>query len=269
MTRLAPPTLCKCPVCAGYFKRYGFSSLFFDDDVPLWSDGKNANWWARASGAVGRCPSCASIVWIEDAVTLMPARSEPRPISPLARAWHRMTGDKRGRLREWREWAALPAEIKQAKSIDRLECADDFIEALAALPDADDIGREVYLRRQLWWASSDHQRVRVDGMLVTSSPAVAAAPGLANRLLLLELFEHNPKAQVERGEVLRQLGRFDEAVAALKAVKPDGYSEVAAIKIARLAAAGIAELRDLSAAPTWSVRGEATTSHHNAGRVAW
>jgi hypothetical protein len=156
-----------------------------------------------------------------------------------------MTGDKIGRLRDERKWALLPTGIKQAKSIVRLECADDFIEALAALPAADDDGREVYLRRRLWWASSDHQRVRVDGMLVTASPAVAAAPALANRLRLLELLEHDPKAQVERGELLRQLGRFDEAVAVLKAVKPDRYSEVKAVKIERLAAAGIAELRNL------------------------
>lgn len=73
-----------------------------------------------------------------------------------------------------------------------------------------------------------------------------AADALANSLRLLELFEHDPARQVERGELLRQLGRFDDAVAVLKAVKPDGYSEVRAIKIERLARECIAELRLLS-----------------------
>jgi len=269
MTRLAPPTLHQCPACAGYFKRSVLVSLHFYDDVPEWSDGMSGQWWAGASAPVGRCPACRNVVWVDDAIAVMQAPQEPRQIGPMARLWHRITGDKRGRLRDERKWALLPTGIKQAKNIDRLECADDFIEALAALPAADDDGREVYLRRRLWWASSDHQRVRVDGMLVTSSPAVAAAPALANRLRLLELLEHDPKAQVERGELLRQLGRFDEAVAVLKAVKPDGYSEVMAVKIERLAAAGITELQNLNAAPAWSARGEATIGQHNAGAVAW
>jgi hypothetical protein len=104
-------------------------------------------------------------------------------------------------------------------------------------------------------------------MIVTL--AVAAAPARANRLRLLELIEANPKAQVTRGELLRQLGRFDEAVAVLKAIKPDGYSEVKAVRIERLATAGIAELQDLKVATTWSARGEATTGPHKAGEVAW
>jgi len=248
MTRFAPPTIYQCPACAGYFKRYALGSLHFYDDVPEWSDGMSGQWWAGVGAPVGRCPACCNVVWVDDAIAVMQAPLEPRKIGPMARLWHRMTGDKRGRLRAVREWAALPIEIKQAESIDRLECADDLMEALTAPPTDDADDREVYLRRRLWWASSDHQRERVDGLLVTSSTTVAAAPALANRLRLLELVERDPKAQVERGELLRQLGRFDEAVAVLKAVEPDGYSEVKALKIERLARAGIAELRDFNAA---------------------
>jgi hypothetical protein len=238
MSRFAPPKLHQCPACAGYFTRTVLASLYFYDDVPEWTDGMSGQWWARAGAPVGRCPTCRNVVWIDDAVVVMQVPLEPPKIGPMARLWHRVTGDKRGRLHAAREWAAMPASIKQAESIDRLECADDFIEALAALPATNYTeSREVYLRRRLWWASSDHQRARVDGSLATSPPVVAAAPALANRLRLLELFKHDPKAQVERGELLRQLGRFDEAVAVLKAVKPDGYSEVKAVKIERLAQA--------------------------------
>jgi hypothetical protein len=239
MTRLAPPTLYQCPACAGYFKRYGFSSLFFDT-VPDWSDGKNCNWWAQKSGAVGRCPNCTSIVWFEDAVELMPAPSESRPIGPLARVWHRITGDKRGKLREERDWLALPAGIQQAERIDGLHHAHDLIDALGALqPDA--LDREIHLRRRLWWSSNDHLR-SLRGVDYVALPAVAEGVAHVNAQRLLELIEHDPKGQVERGELLRQLGRFNEAVAVLKTVKPDGYSDVKAVKIERLAHADNAEL---------------------------
>lgn len=242
MTRFARPALHQCPACAGYFTRTVLASLHFYDGMPEWSDGKSGQWWAGAGASVGRCPACRSVVWIDDAIAVMQVPLEPRKIGPMARLWHRVTGDKRGRLRAAREWAALPAGIRQAEPIDRLECVDDFMEALAALHADDTGGREVYLRRRLWWASSDHQRARGDGTLVAPLPVVAAAPARANRLRLLELVERDPKAQVARGELLRQLGRFDEAVAVLKAVKPDGYSEVKAVRIERLARARNSEL---------------------------
>jgi hypothetical protein len=74
---------------------------------------------------------------------------------------------------------------------------------------------------------------------------VAPADAHPNVLRLLELFENDPSKQVERGELLRQLGRFDEAVEVLKAVKPDGHSEVKASKIQRLAEARHTELASL------------------------
>lgn len=251
MTRLAPPTLYQCPACAGYFKHYALRSLFFDDAVPQWSDGKNGNWWARESGSVGRCPSCTSVVWIEDAEPVMLAPSEPLPIGPLARAWHRMTGDKRGRLREEREWHALPKGLQHAQRIGGLHHAHDLIEAIQALPrDAHD--REIHLRRRLWWSSNDHLRGQ-HGCADSAMPGVAEEVAHANVRRLLELFEHDPDEQVARGELLRQLGRSDEAVAVLKAVKPDGFSEVTAAKIEGLASAGVAGLRMLNAHTTVSV----------------
>jgi len=70
-------------------------------------------------------------------------------------------------------------------------------------------------------------------------------------LRLLSLFEHDEKNQVARDEIMRQLGRFDEAVALLKTAKSDRYNEVLAVKIERLAAAGIAELHALNSWPLW------------------
>lgn len=244
MTRFSPPIVYQCPTCAGYFTRSTLGFMHYHDDVPDWSDGRSGQWWARAGGPIGRCPACRIVVWIDDAKEVMPAPRKPLPIGAVARVWHRMTGDRSGRLNDEREWNEVRREIKEAEQIDSLQGAQDFIEALTALsPHIRD--REVYLRRQLWWALNDHRRLGADGMPMESKPAVTPAEAHANILRLLELFEHDLKHQVERGELLRQLGRFDEAVAVLKAVRPDGYSEVKAVKIERLAAAGIAGLRTI------------------------
>ncbi|MQA38637.1 hypothetical protein [Rugamonas aquatica] len=242
MTRFSPPIIYQCPACAGYFKRCALISLHYYDDVPEWSDGKNGQWWAGSSGQVGRCPACSKTVWIEDATEVMPSYSKPAEIGVVARWWHRITGDRSGRLREECEWNALPNGVKGAERIYPLQDAQDFVEALAALP-PDAPAREAHLRQRLWWLSGDHQRLGTDGTSIAPQPTVASATASENKKRLLELIEHDPKAQVARGELLRQLERFDEAVATLKAVKPDGYSEVKAVKIERLALARNADLQ--------------------------
>jgi hypothetical protein len=175
---------------------------------------------------------------------MMLAPREPRAIGALARLWHHLTGDRSDRLRDEREWTALPREIKEAERIDGLQNAQDLMDALALLsPDATD--REVYLRRRLWWEANDHKRLSADGTPVALQPVVAPAEARANVLRLLELFENDPEQQVARGELPRQLGRFEEAVAVLKAVKPNGYSEVKAVKIQRFAETRNADLQAL------------------------
>ena len=59
-----------------------------------------------------------------------------------------------------------------------------------------------------------------------------------------------PRAMIEQGELLRLLGRFDEAIGVLKAVPPDGHSEVRAVKIERLARSGDTQVRELNPS-TW------------------
>ena len=148
MTRFAPPDLHQCPACAGYFKRDALISLHFADDVPEWSDGKCGQWWAGASGHVGRCPACSGIVWIDDATVVMEALFAPRPIGAVARVRYYITGDRSGRLQEERDWHTLPPAIQQAKSIDGLVHAEDLIEALATVaPGSPE--REVHLRCRL------------------------------------------------------------------------------------------------------------------------
>ena len=244
MTQLSAPTLYQCPACTRYFTRSVLTLLHYYSDVPNWSDGMNGQWWAGIGAPVGRCPACTKVIWVDDVEEVMTAPQKPRSISTAARLWHRMTGDSKGRLRDERDWIALPQEIKEANRISGLQTARDFLDALMALaPDA--VDREIYVRRRLWWASNDHHRLRVDGTPIAAQPVVAQAEAQTNALRLLELFENDLSEQVARGELLRQLGRFDEAVSVLKAVKPDGYSEVKASKIQRLAQSRHAQLATL------------------------
>jgi hypothetical protein len=67
---------------------------------------------------------------------------------------------------------------------------------------------------------------------------------------MLQDGEVHPMSMIQQGELLRLLGRFDEAVAILKAVPPDGHSEIRALKIERLARGGDKQVRELSP-PSW------------------
>ena len=243
MTRYSAPIIHQCPACAGYFKRHTLTSMHFHADVPDWSDGKNGQWWANASGSIGRCPVCTASVWIEDAVEVMHLPRHTPMMVGLDRLWHRMTGDRNGRLREVLEWEALPTAIKNAESLGWLSKADDFIAALADKP-AQSLERELHLRVRLWWALNDHRRHSNSS---SSAPRHTMQRSIArpNMLRILELIEDRLEARVTRGELLRQLGRFDEAVAVLKAVVPDGRSEARAMKIEQLASARIAALQPL------------------------
>lgn len=243
MTRYSAPIIHQCPACAGYFKRHALTSMHFHADVPDWSDGKNGQWWANASGSIGRCPVCTTSVWIEDAVEVMHLPRHTPMMVGLDRLWHRMTGDRNGMLREVLEWEALPTTIKNAERLDWLSETDDFIAALAGNP-PQSRERELHLRVRLWWALNDHHRHDSSS---SSAPRRVMQRSIArpNMLRILELIEDKPTAQVTRGELLRQLGRFDEAVAVLKAVVPDGGSEVRAVRIERLASARIAVLQPL------------------------
>lgn len=213
MTRLSSPTLYRCSTCADYFTRSVLTSLHFYDDVPEWSDGKNEQWWVGLSGPAGRCPTCLTVIWVDDAAALMPAPQEPPAIGALPRLWHLLTGDRNGRLRDEREWASLPQVIRDAERLVGLSSTQDYVDALVQtaplLP-----GRERYLRRKLWWASNDYLRRESN----TSTLEVDAARANMERLLALL---PSSALTLERVELYRQLGRFQEALNLIPFVPSD------------------------------------------------
>lgn len=213
MTRLSPPSLYRCPACARYFTRSVLTSLHFYEDVLIWSDGKNEQWWAGIGGPAGRCPSCRTVVWVDSNTALVRDHWAPPPVGIWSRLWHMLTWDRSGRLREEREWASLPREKREAERLDSLSTVQDYVDALAQivplLPD-----REEYLRRKLWWASNDHLRRESGG------PALEADAARANMQRLLDLLP-STAGILERVELCRQLGRFQEALDLIPLAPPD------------------------------------------------
>lgn len=213
MTRLSPTKLYRCPACAGCFTRSGLSSLHFHADVPEWSDGKNEQWWADIGAPAGRCPTCLAFIWIHDVPEWMPAPVEPRPIGRMSRLWHRLTGDRHGRIRAEREWAALDPALKNAESLVGLRTTQDFVDALAQMaPMAPD--QEEYLRRKLWWSANDHLRQG------DANPTLDAQAARANMERLLALLSSAART-LERVELCRQLGRFREALDLVALLTPE------------------------------------------------
>jgi hypothetical protein len=144
-----------------------------------------------------------------------------------------LTGDRSGRLREEREWASLPRGMREAERLEALTTVQDYVDALAQvvplLPD-----REEYLRRKLWWASNDHLRREIGG------PAMAEPAARANKQRLLSLLPSTARV-LERVELYRQLGRFQEALELIPSAPPD--QQVKARLQQQWAAAGDSSMR--------------------------
>lgn len=113
--------------------------------------------------------------------------------------------------------------------------------------------RLLWLRNRIWWDLNGRYRSRFDGSPVPDAPSWPAAAERSNMEVILDILrddEQQPGSMIQQGELLRLLGRFDEAIAVLKAVPADGYSEVRAIKIEKLAQRGDTQVRELSP-PNW------------------
>jgi len=103
--------------------------------------------------------------------------------------------------------------MRAAERLDSLNTVQDYIDALAQIvplvPE-----RERYLRRRLWWASNDHLR-RESG-----SPPLEADAARTNMERLLDLLPSTADV-LERVELYRQLGRFQEALDLIAFVPSD------------------------------------------------
>lgn len=204
-------------------------------------------WWRQEP--LVRCSACAALFWLEDIepVGIMPKTA--RPIGRFTRAWLRWRGDPRGLLQDEEEWFRAIASWGKAQYIGSVNF-DDVVYVLAR---SRGLSRDrlLWLRNRIWWGLNDRYRTRFDGSLLPDVPTWPLAAERTNMEAILDMLrdaEVEPWNMIQQGELLRLLGRFDEAVAILKAVPADGHNEVRAVKIERLARNGDTQVRELSPA---------------------
>jgi hypothetical protein len=202
-------------------------------------------WWRQ--DPLVRCCACAALFWLEDIepVGIMP--EAPRPIGRFTRAWLSWRGDPQGLLHGEKEWGRAMASWGQAGYIGSVNF-DDVTYVLAHSKGIS-TARLLWLRKRIWWDLNDRYRSRQDGSHIPNVPTWPEALERSNMEVILDMLrddEVQPWNMIQQGEVLRLLGRFDEAVSILKAVPTGGHSEVRALRIEKLARNGDTEVRLLS-----------------------
>ncbi|MDO9333218.1 MAG: hypothetical protein Q7T57_01680 [Dehalococcoidales bacterium] len=152
--------------------------------------------------------------------------------------WYaKITGDKEGKLAEQDAWNELPMGLKNAPRYIPSEL-EDWLEVLQ---DTSNLTpeREATARRIVWRNSNDHNRLRSDGQPWSVEPALCFGEATANRLALLELLENgNPSSPTEKAELLRQLGKFNEAISLVESASHEVQRTPLAVKIVQLAKSG-------------------------------
>ena len=111
--------------------------------------------------------------------------------------------------------------------------------------------RVLWLRNKIWWTLNNRYRREPDDTSVPDELRWPRSAERSNMEALLDMLrdgEVRPQDMIQQGELLRLLGRFDEAIAVLTAVPADGHSEVQAVKIERLARGGDTQVRELRGA---------------------
>jgi len=248
MTSFHTPSVHPCPGCDAFFLRRRFRSVNFFG-VQDWSDGKPT--WTWRQEPLVRCGACAALFWLDDIepVGIMPQM--PRPIGWFTRTWLRWRGDPQGGLQDQEEWTEAISSWGHAQYVDCVNF-DDVVYVLGRSKNVSK-DRLMWLRKRIWWGLNDRYRTKFDGSPLSDVPTWPKTAERNNMEAILDMLrdgEAQPCDMIQQGELLRLLGRFDEAVDILKAVQADGYSEVRAVKIEKLAKSGDTQVRELSP-PTW------------------
>ena len=236
MTRFATPSVHTCPGCTTFFLRPRFRSVNFYGGQD-WSDATPTMWWRQQP--LVRCKACAALFWMDDAESVGVMPDTPATIGPLTRKWLHWRGDPEGRLQSEEDWSTAKTLWGNAHHIGSV----NFDDVAYVLARSKGVSRDriLWLRNRIWWGLNDRYRVRSDGSPSSNLPRWPVAVERTNMEVILDMLQDGePQSwrMIQQVELLRLLGRFDEAVTVLKAVPADGHSEVRAVKIERLARSG-------------------------------
>lgn len=211
-----------CPGCQAFFV-WRIQHTLYLGGFKDWSDGMPSS----GHQPLARCSACAALFWLADAepAPVMPEEPE-RPIGRLPRAWLRWRGDPDGRLREEAEWLAAVAAREHARPIGQASFAD----VLYVLEHSEGVGRDLvlWLRKRIWWEWNNRYRGG-RGIVLPRPPNAKERANMEAMLDLLRDGNGEPDELVLQGELLRLLGRFDEAIAVLQSLPAGRQSDRAAI----------------------------------------
>jgi hypothetical protein len=217
VTSFAQPIVICCPGCQSHLYKRRLAS-FNDFGAKGWSDGYSSIWALEQVPGLGRCPQCGRVFWTADAEELGILPKEAEPIGSFSRFLYRIFGDNDGRLGREKIWNETPAEWKGAKTVERPDL-DGFQHALKDETSLNS-EREALLRRGIWHEGNDHLRLNMKGQPFRDTPCLSPVAVQENLEALLVLIDEGVHTfPTERGEILRQLGHFDEAIAELKLVE--------------------------------------------------
>jgi hypothetical protein len=217
MTSLSDPMLIQCPKCLGYLQKREFASGGGRESF-IWSDGYASGSVSSMFQPLVRCPLCREVHWGQDAKVLGLLLQKPRPMSRLGIFYAKLTGDKNGLLAEQERWNNTKDELKNPPG----GMSTEFSDLLMALNAREGLttAREALLRRKIWWANNTYQRLQVDGTPILPAPLLTEVEAKLNMLELLKLHDDGDiDAPMEKAEILRQFGRFEEAIEALNIAK--------------------------------------------------
>lgn len=209
MTRFSADTVIGCPACGRPARLRNLRSLN-TCGIRQWSDG----YW---EGMIGTRPNltrcvCECIYWIDDAPVLgrYPSVPKKRGLAAVLRRWFGSEGREpapTGIPLGW-EWAT-PADELDLRNMLGLLLLDDLP------PD-----REYILRRHLWHRLNDADRACREVYPHEAELAHRHRRPNLERLLELTQGTDHP-VRLQHGEILRELGRFEEAIEIFEPLRGD------------------------------------------------
>lgn len=219
------PTLVRaCPSCGAHHRQVTlasgntFGATFWSDgylDAPMWHEPEK----------LSRCLDCGDFFWVDDAEVL---------------------GQLDDSSFQKEDLKVLPAEsVSPDRGLPNLG-PEALLEAIEeGLPSTAD--EEYYLRRLVWWKANHMVREAVKAGLSTSGMSQHSQGVTSNLLKLLAFFDGTEADErLARAELLRELGRFAEAIEELEATFDDVDHQRFASRIENLARQGVREVRPLS-----------------------
>ena len=213
-----PTNILKCSGCAGLIAQHTIASgnTF---GARFWTDGKREAPMLPDQPWLVKCPHCAALLWITEL-------------------------EEVGKV-DW--WGAGRDSFGDASTYDTPTLDDYLALAGAGVADAE---KERYVRLRAWWAGNDARRTGTfRAKLAGERPGdreVPATPAETGNLSALAgLLDGSDEGDLlMKAEVMRELGRFDEARALLARVTDGGLAKAREI-IGRLVEQGDRTVREM------------------------